>query len=49
MTKKEKYESQKNFCSEFMKCFVELYCDSMEKVNKELSEFIENDLKERNE
>lgn len=47
MNKKEKYESQRNFCSEFMRCFVDLYCDSMEKLNKELSKVIEKDLKEK--
>ena len=40
MNKKEMYENQRNFCSEFMKCFLDSYCDSTTKLNKEFSKFV---------
>ena len=50
MTDKEKYENQKNFCSEFMKCFLDLYVDGVAKMNRQLAKHIEiinKDSKER--
>lgn len=41
MNNKEKYENQRNFCSEFMKCFVNLYVDGIAKMNRQLAKHIE--------
>lgn len=39
------YENQKNFCSEFMRCFINAYVDGLDEMNKMFKKNIEKVIK----